>query len=272
VSLVTDIPAELPVVLADERRTRQVLVNLLGNGVKFTPSGGEVGVTAARFPDRVEVAVWDSGIGIPTDRLEDVFLPFQQVEGSLDRRHEGTGLGLSLSRKLIEAQGGAMRVTSALGEGSRFEFSLRLAPVEGQAAYESSQIPQPVAVAARPRSRVLVVEDNNVNRMLIADYLEAHGIDVVAAVDGDEAVARAIDSAPDVILMDIQMPRRDGLSATRELKTRNDTRHIPVVALTALAMKGDAERCLAAGCDEYLSKPCDPATVLHAVEKHLAGA
>ncbi len=116
---------------------------------------------------------------------------------------------------------------------------------------------------------MLVVEDNDVNRMLITDYLEAHGLEVVVAVDGNEAVARALDSAPDVILMDIQMPRRDGLSATRELKSLPSTSHIPIIALTALAMKGDAERCLAAGCDDYLSKPCDPATVLRAVEQRL---
>jgi len=121
-----------------------------------------------------------------------------------------------------------------------------------------------------PQPKVLVVEDNDVNRMLITDYLEAHGLGVVIAVDGDDAVARALDASPDVIVMDVQLPRRDGLSATRELKGRHETRAIPVIALTALAMKGDEERCLAAGCDEYLSKPCDPDEVLRAVMRFLS--
>ncbi len=269
VSLTAHVPAMLPPVTADARRTRQVLVNLLGNAIKFTPSGGRVEVAAHPDGPHVVVSVTDTGIGIPADRLEDVFVPFQQVDASLDRRHEGTGLGLALSKRMIEVQRGTMAVTSAIGEGSRFEFRLPIAAVAGSDEHEAAD----AAVASPPevrQSRVLVVEDNDVNRMLISDYLEAHRIDVVTAQDGDEAITRALSASPDVILMDIQMPRRDGLSATQELKRREETGHIPVIALTALAMKGDAERCLAAGCDEYISKPCDPATVLEVVRRHLA--
>ncbi len=271
VALDCDLPAGLPAVVADQRRTRQVLVNLLGNGVKFTPAGGRVAVTAGVSDGQVEVTVSDTGIGIPADRLEEVFLPFQQVDASLDRRHEGTGLGLALSRRLIEAQGGTLRVDSTLGVGSRFHFRLPIAGDEMEEPHGDS--PGEDEAGRRPGpGRVLVVEDNDVNRMLITDYLEAHGLEVVSAVDGNEAVERALDSAPDLILMDVQMPRRDGLSATRELKQRPETGHIPVIALTALAMNGDAERCLAAGCNEYLSKPCDPATVLSVVERYLVPA
>jgi PAS domain S-box-containing protein len=267
-----DLPGGLPKVMADERRTRQVLVNLIGNAVKFTPAGGQAGVSATAYGDRIVVAVWDTGIGIPSDRLEDVFLPFQQVESTLDRRHDGTGLGLALSRRLIESQGGGMRVESVVGEGSRFEFWLPVADPHPESSDGREVHPdEPMAVTAGSR-RVLVVEDNDVNRMLVTDYLEAHGFHVLTATDGDEAVARALDSAPDVILMDIQMPRRDGLSATRELKQRPETASVPVIALTALAMKGDADRCLQAGCDDYLSKPCDPAVVLRTVERHLGAA
>jgi len=267
-----DLPGGLPKVMADERRTRQVLVNLIGNAVKFTPAGGQAGVSATADGDRIVLAVWDTGIGIPSDRLEDVFLPFQQVDSTLDRRHDGTGLGLALSRRLIESQGGGMRVESVVGEGSRFEFWLPVAGPHPESSDEREVDPdEPMAVTTGSR-RVLVVEDNDVNRMLVTDYLEAHGFDVLTATDGDEAVARALDSAPDVILMDIQMPRRDGLSATRELKQLPETASIPVIALTALAMKGDADRCLQAGCDDYLSKPCDPAVVLRTVERHLGAA
>jgi len=268
VAVEIDLSPSLPTVMADERRTRQVLVNLLGNGIKFTPPGGRVGITATTEDERVLVAVWDTGIGIPSDRLEDVFVPFQQVDASLDRRHEGTGLGLALSRRLIEAQGGDLRVESRVGEGSRFYFRLPVAPDPARSMPGPSEPADPDPEYAAP-SRVLVVEDNDVNRMLITDYLEVHGLDVVVAMDGNEAIARAVESRPDVILMDIQMPRRDGLSATKELKTRSETGHIPIIALTALAMKGDADRCLAAGCDEYLSKPCDPATVLSVVQRYL---
>lgn len=269
VTLVSALDSALPPVMADSRRVRQILVNLLGNGVKFTPSGGRVEVAAQAAGSDVVVTVSDDGIGIPPDQIEEVFEPFQQVESSLDRRHEGTGLGLALSRRLIERMGGTLAVKSVLGKGSEFTFMLPMALDAGEDAPRESE-PDRVPGGTKVRSRVLVVEDNDVNRMMIGDYLTAHGLDVVTAVDGDEAVARAFDSSPDVILMDIQMPRRDGLSATRELKSRPETEAIPVIALTALAMKGDAERCLAAGCDEYLSKPCDPATVLQVVERHLS--
>jgi PAS domain S-box-containing protein len=269
VRLEIDLPADLPPVLADARRIRQVLVNLLGNGIKFTEDGGQVGVTTRAVGEQIAIQVWDTGVGIPADRLEDVFLPFEQVEASLDRRHEGSGLGLTLSRRLMEAQGGSISVTSTVGQGSRFECRLPIATAERSVSEESRSSVVAPRFGRSGRNTVLVVEDNDVNRMLITDYLEVHGLEVITAIDGDEAVAHALDASPDVILMDIQLPRRDGLSATRELKARDETRDIPVIALTALAMKGDADRCLAAGCDEYLSKPCDPAEVLQVVERYL---
>lgn len=258
---------DLPIVSADGRRIRQVLINLLSNAVKFTEDGGRIGLEARREGSYVEVAVWDTGVGIPADKLERLFIPFQQVDSSLSRRHEGTGLGLALSRRLIEAHGGDMAVTSQPGQGSKFSFRLPIKAARGGTeTVEDAVVPTQTPAT---RTRVLVVEDNEVNRMLVCDFLEAHGLDIEIARDGNEAIERTLAFSPDVILMDIQMPNRDGLSATRELKARDDTKHIPVIALTALAMKGDAERCLAAGCDGYISKPADPAEILQLISERL---
>jgi two-component system, NtrC family, sensor kinase len=259
-------PDDLPEIVADSRRTKQVMVNLLSNAVKFTEPGGRIGLDARADSDAITVEVWDTGIGIPPDRVDDLFVPFQQIDSALSRHQEGTGLGLALSRKLIEAQGGEMFFETELGRGSRFGFRL---PVSGWSLDAGDDAP---GDADEPAGRlmsgtVLVVDDNDLNRMLVADYLVAHGIEVIEALDGEEAVAAAIASLPDAIVMDVQMPRRDGLSATRELKSRADTAAIPIVALTALAMEGDRERCLEAGCDDYLSKPCDPAVVLATVTR-----
>ncbi|MDH5616163.1 MAG: response regulator, partial [Acidimicrobiia bacterium] len=153
------------------------------------------------------------------------------------------------------------------GEGSTFSFRLPITATERSAKARLEQA-DPSATPL-PGHRVLVVEDNEVNRMLVCDYLEAHGLDIAIASNGNEAIEQTVAFSPDVILMDIQMPHRDGLSATRELKAREDTKHIPVIALTALAMKGDADRCLAAGCDGYISKPADPEEILQAIRDRL---
>lgn len=269
-TLEVDVDADIPDIAADVRRTRQVLLNLLSNAVKFTSAGGRIVVSARIEDDTLEVGVSDTGIGIASDDLETVFLPFHQLDSSLARRHEGTGLGLALSRRLIEMQEGKMFATSQLGAGSRFAFQLPLSRIETpDDSGDDSSVHLPSRIRGSGVVAVLVVEDNDVNRMLVADYLEAHGYKVLTATDGDEAIERATTDRPDVIIMDIQMPGRDGLSATREIKARPETADTPIIALTALAMAGDAERCLAAGCDAYLSKPCDPAEVVSAVRAQL---
>jgi two-component system, NtrC family, sensor kinase len=266
ISVTLSCPDDIPEIIADSRRTKQVMVNLLSNAVKFTEPGGAVGLDTRADAESITVEVWDTGIGIPPDRVDDLFVPFQQIDSALSRSQEGTGLGLALSRKLIDAQGGEMFFESELGRGSRFGFRL---PVSGWSLDSGTgsvgDTPEPDGQVMA--GTVLVVDDNDLNRMLVADYLVAHGLEVIEAHDGDEAVEAAIAARPDAIVMDIQMPGRDGLSATRELKSRADTGAIPIVALTALAMEGDRERCLEAGCDDYLSKPCDPAVVLATVTR-----
>lgn len=262
-----DVDGDLPRVLADTRRTKQVLINLLSNATKFTESGGTIGVTAGEADGMVAVTIWDTGVGIPEDQLSNIFSPFEQVDHSLSRAHEGTGLGLTLSRRFVEMQNGTLTVESVPGSGSRFTFTLPVVPDVSEPILSpttESAGTQPTVVA---KTRVLVVEDNAVNRLIVTDYLEAFGYHTDVAVDGEEAIEKALALVPDVILMDVQLPRRDGLSATRELKSRPETAGIPVIALTALAMSGDAERCYEAGCDGYLSKPCDPDDIVAAVEE-----
>ncbi len=261
------VDAGLPAVWADARRTKQVLLNLLSNAVKFTESGGRVGVTAKVTGAMLAVTVWDTGIGIPADRHDQVFMPFEQLDSYVAHDHVGTGLGLALSRSFVQMQGGTMSVESEPGAGSRFTFTLPLhgtpsaADVDGGGDGNLSTGPL--------QAQVLVVEDNEVNRLLVTDHLAVHGIRTAVAADGDEALEMARNLRPDLILMDVQLPSKDGLTVTRELKADAATQHIPIVAVTALAMEGDEERCIEAGCDGYLSKPFDPDDMLAIVEEFL---
>jgi PAS domain S-box-containing protein len=262
-----ELPPSSTRVLGDPLRTKQILLNLLSNAVKFTDAGGAIGLEATVDEDRIRITVWDTGIGIPSDRLGEIFHPFAQLDSSLARSRQGTGLGLALSAKFATIQDGELTVASDVGRGSRFTLSLPLARDTVEREAGSRALTESAGTRPAPGLRVLLVEDNDVNRLMVRDYLEAHGVQVEVAVDGDEAVAKTRSWSPDVVLMDVQLPRRDGLSATRELKADPETAFIPIIALTALAMKGDAERCLEAGCDGYLSKPCDPAGVLAAVTR-----
>jgi signal transduction histidine kinase len=245
---------------ADGRRLKQILVNLLSNAVKFTPEGGEIGLQVEddSANDMMHFIVWDTGIGIADTDVGRLFQPFVQVDSSLSRRYQGTGLGLALVRRLTEMHGGHVSVESKVGAGSRFTVSLprRLGETEHAEPQEPGAVDAPTV--ARPQLThclVLLAEDDETNIRVVQDYLEAKGCRVMVAHDGFEAVARAQQQRPDLILMDIQMPNMDGLEATRRLRAGVHTADIPIIALTALAMEGDRERCLEAGADAYLSKP-----------------
>ena len=244
-------------------RVRQVLVNLIGNAVKFT-AAGSVTLTVTPEPaegeDTIRFAVADTGIGIPADRIDRLFQTFSQVDTSTTRQYGGTGLGLAICRQLAGLMGGRVGVDSAVGHGSTFWFTARL-PVDRTAA-----VPPPPAAVAVPTGRrrhVLVAEDNDVNQMVVGEMLRrlGYGCELVgngrAAVD---AVAAAGGGRFDLVLMDCQMPVMDGLEATAALRAAEvaaGTPRLPVVALTANALQGDRERCLAAGMDDYMSKPVD---------------
>jgi signal transduction histidine kinase/CheY-like chemotaxis protein len=252
-------------IYADPRRLKQIIVNLLTNAVKFTPEGGQVDlqVHGDKKQDLVQFSVSDTGIGIAPDDLKTLFQPFVQVESSLNRQFEGTGLGLALVQKMVDMHGGSVEVESEVGKGSRFTVNLpwgriNVAQIEniesgGETPFEHHAPGQPETQLLQ--GVILLAEDNQANTLTISEYLESHGYRVVNAHDGTEAIEKAEETSPDIILMDIQMPVMDGLEAIRKLRTDPRFDPTPIIALTALAMPGDRERCLEAGANEYMSKP-----------------
>ncbi|MBX0326775.1 response regulator [Oscillochloris sp. ZM17-4] len=250
-------------IYADGRRLKQILVNLLSNAVKFTPEGGEIGIEVAGDREReiVSFSVWDTGGGIAAEHLSRLFQPFVQVDSSLSRAHEGTGLGLNLVLNLAKLHGGSVNVTTEVGQGSRFTAALPWRSPEAEAAVASAQ-PEAIDMATRPADQcyldgplILLAEDNEDSISLISSYLEFHGMRLAVAHNGTEAVQLAADILPAMILMDVQMPQLDGLAATRQIRAIPDLRDTPIIALTALAMPGDRERCIEAGASDYISKP-----------------
>jgi len=264
ISLTVRVAEACYAVPADERKLKQILVNLLSNAVKFTPPGGSIGVDVELVGTEGDVCftVWDTGAGIADDQVSRLFQPFVQLDGKLARQHGGTGLGLALVRRLVELHGGGITLDSTPGRGSRFSVVLHGATsrgeIEGLPPPSTSRLPRRLTVAPKSNSvRVLIADDDDNNVMMLGDFLRARGHDVFVARDGREAVLLARELRPDVILMDVQMPVLDGLGATRELRTDPDeqVRAVPIVIVTALAMLGDRERCLAAGADDYVTKP-----------------
>ena len=255
VELVTVISDAVPDrVLADPMRLRQVLLNLLSNAAKFTERGS-IRLSAGVAPDglRLEIAVEDTGPGIAPDKLSSLFQRFVQVDASTSRRHGGTGLGLVISRRLVEMMGGELSVRSEPGRGSTFSFTLPLERAESEPAH-----------AARPSApplqgcRILLAEDNALNRSVIDAILKQRGHEVVAVADGRAAVEAASRGDFDVILMDVQMPQMDGYAATRTIRAADRGRSpVPIIALTANATPDEAERCREAGMDAHVAKPVD---------------
>lgn len=268
----SDIQATQQTFVADQRRLKQILINLLNNAVKFTPKGGAVGLEVSKTSDEsICFCVWDTGIGIPKDAISKLFLPFTQLDGQLNRQYSGTGLGLALVKRLVELHGGHITVQSEMGQGSRFEVFL---PDENISILDTTEseaiIDQTFEKAANLQSPlILLVEDNLINQKLYADYLVHKGYVVMTASTGKEALQCIYKKMPDLILMDIQMPDMDGFEATRRIRAEPQCQHIPIIALTALAMSGDRERCLAAGVNAYISKPSSLTKILQAIERQL---
>jgi PAS domain S-box-containing protein len=257
-------------VLLDVRRMKQALVNLLANAVKFTPAGGALGITAAgEAGEALSIAVWDTGVGIAAGDLERLFQSFVQLDSSLAREHNGSGLGLALVRRFVELHGGRVRVESEPGQGSRFTVTVPLRPpAVAPPATPSRPAPAFAAHRAEDGRLVLVAEDDEANAAFAGEALRAGGFRALRAKDGAEAVALARAHRPALILMDVQMPGMDGLTAIRALRAEPDRAlaAVPILALTALAMPGDRERCLAAGADDYVAKPVGAAQLVAAIE------
>jgi signal transduction histidine kinase len=269
--------SQVGVLRGDERRLTQILVNLLSNAVKFTPPGGAIGLDVTGDVSRREVrfTVWDTGVGIAQEDLPRLCQPFVQLGGGLARQHEGTGLGLALVARLVELHGGRVEVASEVGRGSRVTVSLPWQQVISDDADSATPQEETVNVRNTPAADekrgpvVLVAEDNEGIAKLYSTVLGANGYQVVLARDGLEALARAEQETPDVILMDLRMPVMDGLETTRRLRAADGLSHIPIVAVTGQAMPDDRSRCLDAGVNAYLSKPFSLQDLLALVEAQL---
>ncbi len=256
--------------VGDPVRLRQILYNLVGNAVKFTPEGSvELGVypLPVMAPDgrqRVHFTVTDTGIGIADDALGCIFESFTQADSSTTRKYGGTGLGLGMVKRLVGLMGGTIQVVSEPGRGSQIHFTIPLRPVRHPADVDAAEPP----ALLTERIRVLLVEDDPVNSYAAALLLKKHGMEVETAANGIEALNQLAVNAFDFVLMDIQMPVMSGLEATRRIRTDpafDRIRDIPVIALTAHAMSGDRERFLEAGMTGYLSKPVDMGDLLDTI-------
>ncbi|HET8550354.1 MAG TPA: response regulator, partial [Bryobacteraceae bacterium] len=284
-------------VCIDPLRLRQIIVNLLSNAVKFTDAGS-IGLrvwaaedspkdaqccvdlaaqkegggvngrdrVATGFPGAARVTlnleVRDTGMGIPHDKLERIFEKFTQGDGSISRRFGGSGLGLTITRRLAELHGGAIHVESEPGVGSTFTVTLQC---------ETAGRTDITAVRAA-RACILVVDDNAVSRRMVTSILEKGGYSTAAAIDGREAIGKLERGKFDLVLMDVQMPGMDGLEATRQIRGRKELASLPIVAMTAHAMDGDQEMCLRAGMSGYISKPVHADHLLHTVDVMLNAA
>ncbi len=276
------IPLDLPdALVGDPHRLRQIVINLVGNALKFT-ARGEVAVRVAMEAESADQAVFhfsvtDSGIGIPPEKQKVIFEAFTQSDSSTTRQYGGTGLGLSISSRLVGLMGGNIWVESESGQGSTFHFKLRfgLQKIPAAAPLPADRpAPPQVPAADHRRFKVLLAEDNLVNQKVAVRFLEKRGHTVVLAGSGEKALDAWRKQAFDIILMDVQMPEMDGFEATSRIREQEKStrQHIPIIALTAHAMVGDRERCLAAGMDDYVSKPINADDLFAAIERLLPAA
>jgi len=288
ITLSADIDPDLPVCLLDERLIRQVLINLLSNAVKFTTEAGTVRLQASMiFTQKADplhgtlhISVLDSGIGIDTNDQAQIFKPFVQVQSGLNRQFAGTGLGLSIVKRILLAHGGDITLQSAVGKGSCFSFHL---PVEIQAASEANH-PLPVTSEAEAsvqdfrvgmdQPQILLAEDSRVNRLIYSRYLAAKGYHIHQVANGEEAIDFLRHQIPSLLILDMSMPVVDGFEVMRVVRASDKPQlaAMPIIVLTALAMKGDLEKCMEAGATEYLAKPVKLHQLDVSIRTILAGA
>ena len=244
--------SDLPrLVLGDERRLRQVVINLMDNAIKYTPEGG-IALKVGFHEERLRFLVEDTGIGIKPEHLMTIFQSFQQVHDSKIRT-EGTGLGLAISQKLVGLMGTVLQVTSTTGEGSTFWFDLDLPEASGQQL--ASQTPDPKIIGVKGnRTRILVVDDKLDNRMFLYDLLSPLGFEVVEAIDGEDCLRKMSEVVPDVVLMDLRMPKRNGLEATRTIRHTPRFEQIVIIAISASSFEHNRYECTEAGANGFISK------------------
>ena len=257
-------------VMIDEKRVRQILLNLLGNAVKFT-SSGQVALKLASTPRgaglaRLHFEVFDTGVGIEPDQFEMIFQPFEQV-GSLQQRCAGAGLGLSISRQLARMMDTDIQVSSVPGKGSRFSFDLEVSTIDAGAA--SQPILPPGSGHQVAAMSILIVDDAPVNAAILSDLLQGQGFSVSLAADGEQGLRAVATLTPDLILMDLMMPVMDGLEAIRRIRSNPDMKRMPIVAMSANVSRENQEASLAAGADAFVGKPIDQIWLLREIEQRL---
>ncbi len=272
IKLLNEVPANLPLVNADENRLQQIFINLVGNAVKFTDRG-YVRITARALgpeasPDMVEITVEDTGIGIPSNKLKEIFRSFEQVDASISREYGGTGLGLSISKKLIDLHGGEIRAESDHGKGSRFIFTLPVSVNQSTLADEanavsagaeevmSMAVPLP-ALPATGGTRILVVDDEPINLQVLTNQLSLERYSVMIATNGEDAIRIVNEHLPDLLILDIMMPRMSGLEVCRKLRETYSLHRLPILMLTAKNQLTDIIAGFEAGANDYLAKPFD---------------
>ena len=258
--------------VGDRRRLRQVVLNFLSNALKYTPAGGKIEVRATKQDNLARISVADTGVGIQPDQAQRLFSEFYQADRKRDEALGGVGLGLALSRRLVELHGGEIGVESELDKGSTFWFTV---PIRGKISADESveeQTPKEALTAVPVGKRILVAEDNETNLTLVLDILSAYDHRVTVARNGREAVDLARSSKPELILMDVRMPMMGGLEATRELRAMPEFAEIPIIALTASVGEDAEQRCLEAGCTAYLPKPIAIKELRAALTKYLTSS
>jgi signal transduction histidine kinase/DNA-binding response OmpR family regulator len=253
-------------VCADEKRLRQILLNILGNAVKFTEVGGVMFKVRGIEETKIRFEVQDTGIGIAPEQLEAIFSPFQQV-GKFDRKTEGTGLGLSISRQLVQMMGSELHVSSILGKGSMFWFDLALPEIEPRS--HNPNLGRPIIGYAGKTRNVLVVDDQAANRSILVHLLERLGFKVIEAENGQTGLHKAYQSKPDVILLDLVMPVMDGFEAVRQIRQSSELRDTIVLATSASVFGYDQQASHASGCDGFVAKPIRETELLTQLQTHL---
>ena len=274
-NLTTDMDGNIPQnIISDEQRLAQVIANLLSNAVKFTPKHGSIRLSATKTAETsgsctIQFTVQDTGIGISEEQQKHLFSPFEQADGSISRKFGGTGLGLTISKRIVEMMGGAIRVESELGKGASFVFDIAVQTGPGTTAKTENDSENGNFAG----KRILIAEDVEINREIIAALLEDTGVGIDFAVNGAEAVEKysSAQEAYGLIFMDIQMPEMDGYEATKRIRSSGlpDADQIPIIAMSANVLREDVERCLAAGMNGHLGKPIDINEVIAKLRKYL---
>jgi CheY-like chemotaxis protein/two-component sensor histidine kinase len=275
IELISDTDPDLPCsLMLDEIRIRQVLINLLGNALKFTDSGYVRLLVSASFhenrKDAIELilSVEDTGIGIAQDQLESIFQAFEQAKGQRYSRYGGTGLGLAITRKLVEMMGGSIRVSSEPGKGSIFTVTLRNVAISSPEELVCRKAGLSGDAVRFEPARILIADDSPVNRKILTGYLQEYGFEFLEAENGVEAIDRVASHKPDLILMDMKMPVKDGWETSHWFKNNEITRHIPIIAVTADTLE-ESRKTILGVCDGYLRKPIPKADLIAELTRFL---